>query len=143
MYCDDVQQVTLTPSPVLAFQPHPEHDGGSYRSLGDLQQRLGGEGYSGGIRLLKVIPNCCMPYHSARCGCQHQAFCMLQAACLVFWRACKEQGLEHLLSKNFTLSYETSIPRQAGLSGSSAIVCAALTCLLDFYGLGERCGASA
>ena len=40
---------------------------------------------------------------------------------------------------NFTLAYETSIPRQAGLSGSSAIVCAALNCLLDFYGIANRC----
>ena len=40
---------------------------------------------------------------------------------------------------NFTLAYETSIPRQAGLSGSSAIVCAALNCLLDFYGVASQC----
>ncbi|KAI3939275.1 hypothetical protein MKX01_002143 [Papaver californicum] len=33
----------------------------------------------------------------------------------------------------FTLSYDTNIPRQTGLSGSSAIVCAALNCFLDFY----------
>ena len=64
---------------------------------------------------------------------------MLQAACLVFWRACEERGLEHCLNRNFTLSYDTTIPRQAGLSGSSAIVCAALNCLLEFYGVGDRC----
>ena len=40
---------------------------------------------------------------------------------------------------NFTLTYETSIPRQAGLSGSSAIVCAALNCLLDFYDVADQC----
>ncbi|KAL6005825.1 Glucuronokinase 1 [Asimina triloba] len=45
---------------------------------------------------------------------------------------------------NFTLSYDTNIPRQvkllnyrhaavAGLSGSSAIVCAGLNCFLDFF----------
>ncbi|KAJ6423969.1 hypothetical protein OIU84_024863 [Salix udensis] len=44
-------------------------------------------------------------------------------------------GLDHLVKRNenFTLSYDTNIPRQTGLSGSSAIVCAALNCLLDFY----------
>ena len=63
---------------------------------------------------------------------------MLQAACLVFWRACEERGLEHCLKRNFTLSYDTNVPRQAGLSGSSAIVCAALNCLLDFYGMGDK-----
>lgn len=34
----------------------------------------------------------------------------------------------------FRLSYETTIPRQAGLSGSSAIVSAALACLEAHYG---------
>ena len=49
-----MRQVTLTPSAALSFQPHPQHDGGTYSSLQDMQQRLQGEGYSGGIRLLKV-----------------------------------------------------------------------------------------
>ncbi|KAL9666729.1 hypothetical protein QQ045_001067 [Rhodiola kirilowii] len=38
-----------------------------------------------------------------------------------------------LHQQNFKLSYDTNIPRQTGLSGSSAIVCAALNCLLDLY----------
>ncbi|KAJ8544973.1 hypothetical protein K7X08_017556 [Anisodus acutangulus] len=38
-----------------------------------------------------------------------------------------------LSEANFTLSYDTNIPIQTGLSGSSAIVTAALNCLLDFY----------
>ena len=33
----------------------------------------------------------------------------------------------------FTLQYETTIPRASGLAGSSAIVGAALECLLDYY----------
>ncbi len=48
------QQVTLTPSPKLCFRPHPVHDGGEYDSMADLVERLAGEGYGGGIRLLKV-----------------------------------------------------------------------------------------
>nr|AAB38535.1 unknown protein 038 [Phalaenopsis sp. SM9108] len=54
------------------------------------------------------------------------------AICNVFFRYCSEKNIE-LKEGNFTLSYDTNIPRQAGLSGSSAIVCAALNCLLDFY----------
>nr|CAD1817590.1 unnamed protein product [Ananas comosus var. bracteatus] len=54
------------------------------------------------------------------------------AICKVFYKYCTESDIE-LKKGNFTLSYDTNIPRQTGLSGSSAIVCAALNCLLDFY----------
>ncbi|CAM0149311.1 unnamed protein product [Urochloa decumbens] len=69
--------------------------------------RLQSEGYYGGVRLLMAI-------------------------CKVFYNHCIQNNIS-LKAGNFTLSYETNIPRQAGLSGSSAIVCAALSCLLDFY----------
>ena len=36
------------------------------------------------------------------------------------------------------MSYDTNIPRQCGLSGSSAIVIAALKCLVDFYEVSDR-----
>lgn len=62
-----------------------------------------------------------------------------QAICKIFLEACEKRQIRLPAEKNFTLSYETNIPRQAGLSGSSAIVCAALNCLLEFYGVGERC----
>jgi glucuronokinase len=60
-----------------------------------------------------------------------------QAICKQFLEACEKRqiGLPH---KNFTLSYDTNIPRQAGLSGSSAIVCAALNCLIEYYDVGSR-----
>ena len=52
-------QVILTPTSHVAFVPHPLHDGGCYTNLEDLRTRLSGEGYSGGIRLLKVpVPRC-------------------------------------------------------------------------------------
>ncbi|WOL18664.1 hypothetical protein Cni_G27461 [Canna indica] len=54
------------------------------------------------------------------------------AICKVFYKYCSDKSIE-LQGGNFTLSYETNIPRQTGLSGSSAIICAALNCLLDFY----------
>ena len=44
-------------------------------------------------------------------------------------------GSTALGRRNFTLRYDTNIPRQVGLAGSSAIVTAALRCLMDFYGV--------
>ena len=41
---------------------------------------------------------------------------------------------------NFTLSYDTNIPRQVGLAGSSAIVTATVACLIKFYNLTEMVG---
>ncbi|GFZ19055.1 glucuronokinase G [Actinidia rufa] len=69
--------------------------------------RLNNEGYYGGVRLLMAV-------------------------CKVFYNYCRDNKID-LQGGNFTLSYDTNIPRQSGLSGSSAIVCAALNCLLDFY----------
>ena len=39
---------------MMAFVPHSLHDGGFYDSLEAFRTRLGGEGYCGGVRLLKV-----------------------------------------------------------------------------------------
>ncbi len=50
---------------------------------------------------------------------------------------CQEHGIE-LQSKSFSLEYDTNIPRQAGLSGSSAIACAALNCLMQYYDIQDR-----
>ncbi|KAF4385869.1 hypothetical protein F8388_010425 [Cannabis sativa] len=99
--------VRLEPSDELIISPHPIHDLVNFRSLDHLVDRLENEGYYGGVRLLMAI-------------------------CKVFRNYCKEEKID-LHAEKFTLSYETNIPRQTGLSGSSAIVCAALSCLLDFY----------
>ncbi|KDP46399.1 hypothetical protein JCGZ_10239 [Jatropha curcas] len=99
--------VRLQPSDDLVINPHPKHDLVQFSSLDHLVNRLQSEGYYGGVRLLMAI-------------------------CRVFYKHCKENGID-LHSRNFTLSYDTNIPRQTGLSGSSAIVTAALSCLLDFY----------
>ena len=48
--------------------------------------------------------------------------------------------LRHLRSERqtgFTLTYTSNIPYQVGLSGSSAIVCAALRCLVRYYEVEE------
>ncbi|XVF14020.1 hypothetical protein REPUB_Repub09cG0020300 [Reevesia pubescens] len=99
--------VKLEPSHHLVIKPHPTHDLVQFNSLDHLVNRLQSEGYYGGVRLLMAI-------------------------CKVFYKHCKENNI-NLQQGNFTLSYDTNIPRQTGLSGSSAIVCAALSCLLDFY----------
>ena len=104
--------VRLRASDDLLVQPHPRHDLVAFPSLHALVDRLDGGGYYGGVRLLLAI-------------------------CRIFHNHCKHNGIA-LEDKNFTLSYDTNIPRQAGLSGSSAIVCAALSCLLDFYGVRDK-----
>ncbi|XP_023636627.1 probable glucuronokinase 2 [Capsella rubella] len=97
----------LEPSDHLLIKPHPFHDLVQFHSLDNLVYRLENDGYYGGVRLLMAI-------------------------CKVFRNYCKDHGIQ-LHDRNFTLSYDTNIPRQTGLSGSSAIVSAALSCLLDFY----------
>eukprot|EP00249_Psilotum_nudum_P019473 c27271_g2_i1 orf=1449-2345(+) len=74
-------------------------------------KRVQDEGYYGGLRLLL-------------------------STCKMFLNYCDNHNIT-LHTGNFTLSYDTNIPRQAGLSGSSAIVCAALNCLLEFYDVGH------
>ncbi|KAK9052393.1 hypothetical protein SSX86_029022 [Deinandra increscens subsp. villosa] len=104
--------VRLEPSSDLLIRPHPTHDLVKFASLDHLVNRLKNEGYYGGVRLL-------------------------MATCKVFTNYCKEQGI-HLHNNNFSLSYDTNIPRQTGLSGSSAIVCATFSCLLDFYKVRDK-----
>ncbi|KAH9603898.1 hypothetical protein KSS87_017982 [Heliosperma pusillum] len=99
--------VKLEPSNHLIIKPHPFNDLVEFNSIDHLVIRLESEGYYGGVRLLMAI-------------------------CKVFFKYCKKNNIA-LHGGNFTLSYDTNIPRQTGLSGSSAIVCAALNCMLDFY----------
>ncbi len=40
-----------------------------------------------------------------------------------------------LHDRNFSVRYETNIPRQVGLAGSSSIIVATLRCLMKFYGV--------
>ncbi|KAL8226242.1 hypothetical protein R6Q59_000212, partial [Mikania micrantha] len=78
--------VRLQPSSDLHIIPHPTHDLVNFDSLSHMVKRLENEGYYGGVRLLMAI-------------------------CKVFTSYCKEQGI-HLHDKNFSLSYDTNIPRQ-------------------------------
>jgi glucuronokinase len=61
---------------------------------------------------------------------------LLQATCKKFYHYCSSRGIA-LVKRNFTLKYDTNIPRQVGLAGSSAIVAATLKCLMAFFNLTE------
>lgn len=104
--------VMLWESPKLDILPHPLFDPMSFASLQDLVTTASFDGYYGGIRLL-------------------------YATCKRFYEWCSEAGIQ-LDGGNFSLQYETNIPRQVGLAGSSALVTATLRCLMDFYGLSAR-----
>lgn len=100
-------EATIAPSSVMRIVPHPLHDPTSFRSLKDLHRTSTKDGYSGGIRLL-------------------------QAACKRFVDMCDQFGIA-VSARPFTLTYDTNIPRQVGLAGSSAIITAVFRCLMAFH----------
>ncbi len=51
-----------------------------------------------------------------------------------FVEHCRRQGLP-LHDRTFSIRYQSNIPRQVGLAGSSAIIVATLRCLMEFYGV--------
>ncbi|XP_061073037.1 glucuronokinase with putative uridyl pyrophosphorylase isoform X2 [Conger conger] len=110
--CNFWAEVTLTESQSLVLLPHPLNDPTEFGSLQDLFCISRKEGYLGGLRLL-------------------------QATCKKFYQFCSKQGIA-LTKQNFTLKYDTNIPRQVGLAGSSAIVSATLKCLMRFYNITDR-----
>lgn len=57
---------------------------------------------------------------------------LIKAAIKGFSDYCRDQGMK-LPVRNFSLRYETDIPRQVGLAGSSAIITAVFRALMDFY----------
>lgn len=102
----------LWESPELTIRRHPRHDPFVFESLAELHRIAEEDGYYGGTRLL-------------------------YAACKRFYEYCTDNGVP-LREANFTIEYDTTIPRQVGLGGSSAIVVGALQCLMQFHGLTER-----
>lgn len=98
--------VSLYESPELFIEQQVE-DTNTYRNIYHLVESVQLTGYYGGARLLK-------------------------AAIKKFFEYCTERG--HQFShKNFTIRYRTSIPRQVGLAGSSAIITATMRALMRFY----------
>lgn len=101
-------QVTLYEWDKLEIIPSP-NDESRFESLNELTRDVRLHGYYGGLRLVK-------------------------AAIFGFTEYCQRQGLT-LHPNNFSIRYETNIPRQVGMAGSSAIVVAALRALTAFYGV--------
>jgi glucuronokinase len=98
--------VSLYESPELQIEQQAE-DRNVYRNIYQLVESVDLTGYYGGDRLVK-------------------------AAIKKFCEYCDKQSIR-LHSKNFTIRYRSSIPRQVGLAGSSAIVTSTLTALMAFY----------
>ena len=84
-----------------------QEDRSRFRSVQDLVQDVRLHGYYGGVRLVK-------------------------ATIKRFIEFCQQQGLQ-LHDRQFSVRYESNIPRQVGLAGSSAIIVATLRALMDFY----------
>jgi glucuronokinase len=99
-------QVALDQSDELRIEIH-DHDQNSYGSIDELAHNVNLYGYYGTERLLK-------------------------AAIKKFHGYCISEGIM-LEAKNFFIRAQSSIPRQVGLGGSSAIVTAAMRCLMEFY----------
>jgi glucuronokinase len=86
-----------------------ENDRARFRSVNDLAKDVQMHGYYGGIRLIKATIKRFVEYCAARARTLHD--------------------------RNFSVRYDTNIPRQVGLAGSSAIIVATLRCLMEFYGV--------
>jgi len=86
-----------------------EEDHSRFRSVQELVEDVHLHGYYGGIRLVKATIKRFVEY------CAHQE--------------------KRLHGRNFSVRYQSNIPRQVGLAGSSAIIVATLRCLMDFYGV--------
>jgi glucuronokinase len=84
-----------------------DEDQSRFRSIQDLARDVKLHGYYGGIRLVKATAKKFVEY-------------------------CQRVGYP-LHERNFSVRYHSTIPRQLGLAGSSAIIVATLRCLIDFY----------
>lgn len=84
-------------------------DRARFRNIHDLARDVRLHGYYGGIRLIKATIKRFVDY-------------------------CHKHHL-NLHDRNFSVRYETNIPRQVGLAGSSAIIIATIRCLMKFYGV--------
>lgn len=98
--------VSLYETPELKIE-EMDVDQNTFRNVYHLVDSVKLTGYYGGTRLVK-------------------------AAIRKFTEYCEETGIR-LANKNFTIRYRSSIPRQVGLAGSSAIVTATMKALMQFY----------
>ncbi len=84
-----------------------EEDRARFRSIHDLARDVALHGYYGGIRLIKATIKRFVDY-------------------------CRSAAVT-LHDQSFSVRYHSTIPRQVGLAGSSAIITATLRCLMEFY----------
>lgn len=136
--------VTLVPNaeasdPRVRVVPNLKLDLLEHCDIAALQANLQDRGYHGGARLLLAL----LKVFADECQ---------QRGIELFHREEKEEekkdddsgsgGRNSAASlggsRGFSLSYESNVPFQVGLSGSSAIICAALRCLVRYYGVKER-----
>ncbi|TLD68213.1 GHMP kinase [Phragmitibacter flavus] len=99
-------EVVLYETPELRIEPN-YRDHSVFDDISHLAKDVGQFGYYGGIRLLK-------------------------ATVKVFHDYCVREGIA-LHDRNFTLRYESNIPPQVGMAGSSAIICSCMRALMEFY----------
>lgn len=105
-------RVYMEENDTIRLLPHAHFDQSEFSALDELADTYLERGYYGGMRLL-------------------------QAACKRFVQQCRIDGIV-LSGPNFTLRYDTDIPQQVGLSGSSAIVIATLRALLRWYRVEDK-----
>ncbi len=98
--------ISLYESPELLIEAQSQ-DGNSFRSIFHLRDSVTMLGYNGGIPLIKAGIK------------KFTDFCELHSI--------------RLPNRNFTVRYRSSIPRQVGMSGSSAILVALMRALMKFY----------
>ncbi|MDX1700489.1 MAG: hypothetical protein R3250_07730, partial [Melioribacteraceae bacterium] len=98
--------ISLYESPELVIEVLRQ-DRNVFTNIYDLVDRIKLHGYYGGERLIK-------------------------AAIKSFYDFCVENNIP-LKNKNFSIRYNSSIPRQVGLAGSSAIITATMKALIQFF----------
>ncbi len=98
--------VSLEEAPQVRIDPLGMEDD-VFHDVADLVGSIERQGYYGGRRLIK-------------------------ATVKVFHDHCRKEGIV-LPSRGFTAHYRSTIPRQVGLAGSSAIVAATLRALMSFF----------
>ncbi|KAK9761093.1 hypothetical protein K7432_014261 [Basidiobolus ranarum] len=66
------------------------------------------------------------------------AYQLVLATCKVFWTYCKRNRINLPRKAGFRILYETNIPRQVGLAGSSAIITSLLKALMMYYNVEDK-----
>jgi glucuronokinase len=99
-------RVSVRESDAIRIEPAAS-DAPVYADVADFREKVGLYGYYGGTRLV-------------------------QAALKVFFDYCAERGIP-IRDLGFTIEYDSDIPRQVGLGGSSAIIVAVMRALTSSY----------